>query len=447
MLGSFFLGLFYVDRLSIIMISLVSFIGIIVSSFSKNYMQGDSNSYKFYFKMLVMLLSVILMVAADNILLFLTTWLSFNFIVTQLIVHKESWKAAQASGQLAFKNFAHGFICIVLACILLYNQVGSFSIQYIINHADNSLSTFIALILLLVGIMRQSAILPFHRWLISSLNSPTPVSALMHAGIINGGGFLLVRFSHLYCMFPWMLDLIFVIGLITAVCGCVWKLMQHDVKRMLACSTMSQMGFMFMQCGLGFFASAIAHLFWHGLFKAYMFLASGSAAQEKRFDIGCEMNWISFLLSLICGVCGSYIFVLLHNQTLLPINTNLIVVAVVFIASSQVSFTILAGAPFKNLPVASILTACLSCFYAANIYLFDLILAPLELMHPQPLNVIHIIAFVIFVFAWISILFFKKIHNTYSSADWALNLYVRMLNSCQPHPATVTTYRKGYDYE
>jgi len=447
MFSSFLNEMFYVDQLSIIMIFLVSFIGIVVSFFSRNYMKGDSTYYNFYFKMLVMLLSVILMVTADNILLFLTTWFCFNLIITQLIVHKQSWKAAQASGKLAFQNFLHGFICIALASIILCNQVGSLSIQNMINHVDNSFSTFIALILLLMGIMRQSAMWPFHGWLISSLNSPTPVSALMHAGIINGGGFLLVRFSHLYCMFPQLLDFIFVIGLITAVCGCVWKLMQHDVKRMLACSTMSQMGFMFMQCGLGFFASAIAHLFWHGLFKAYMFLASGSTAQEKRFDIGYEMSWISFLLSLICGVCGSYIFVLLYNQTLLPINTNLIVVGVVFITSSQVSFTILVGAPFKNLPVASILTACLSCFYAANIYLFDLILAPLELMHPQPLNVIHTIAFVIFVFAWISILFFKKLHNTYSAADWTLNIYVRMLNSCQPHPDTVTTYRKGYDYE
>jgi len=132
--------------------------------------------------------------------------------------------------------------------------------------------------------MTQSAIWPFHTWLISSLNSPTPVSAIMHAGLINGGGFLLTRFAGLFVQSTGMLQVIFFLGLLTALIGTLWKLMQHDIKRMLACSTMGQMGFMIAQCGLGLFPAAIAHLCWHGLFKAYLFLSSGSAAHEKEWN-------------------------------------------------------------------------------------------------------------------------------------------------------------------
>ena len=107
----------------------------------------------------------------------------------------------------------------------------------------------------------------------------------MHAGLINGGGFLLARFAPMLAIQPPILNLIFIAGITTALLGTLWKLMQSDVKRMLACSTMGQMGFMIAQCGLGLFPAAVAHLSWHGLFKAYLFLSTGSAAKEKRLDL------------------------------------------------------------------------------------------------------------------------------------------------------------------
>ena len=87
----------------------------------------------------------------------------------------------------------------------------------------------------------------------------------MHAGLVNGGGFLIVRFAPLYLNYPGILNIIFIIGLSTAIMGTLWKLMQSDIKRMLACSTMAQMGFMIAQCGLGLFSAAIAHIILHGL--------------------------------------------------------------------------------------------------------------------------------------------------------------------------------------
>lgn len=439
--------MFYADILSIIMTTLVSFIGGIVYFFSRRYMKGDALYQEFFGNMSVVLLSVIFMSIADNLLLFLTAWGCCNWILIQLMIHKSKWKAAKASGRLAIKNFMFGFLCIMVAFIILYKVTGSFSIQNIVNSQNNSWHMLIALIILLMGAMTQSAIWPFHHWLTSSLNSPTPVSALMHAGIINGGGFLLARFAPLYFSNPTILNVIFIVGLISALLGSLWQLMQHDVKRMLACSTMGQMGFMFVQFGLGLFASALAHLCWHGMFKAYLFLASSKAVQEKRFDFGYFPSLICFLLSLVCGALASYIFSMINNENWLPSDTSLIIVGIVFIACTQLALTILRGSYFKKLPLAMILTSIMATLYGVNVYFFDLILAPLELMQPQPLSLFHLIALIILGIAWLLVLLVKYSNNKTELPYWSLRLYVKVLNSSQPHPDSITSYRKGYDYE
>ena len=308
----------HIDMLSMIMICLVGFIGSVIVFFSKTYMQGDILYRRFFWNILILLASVILMSMADNLILFLTAWCYSNWFLATLIVHKSSWKAAQASGRLALKNFILGCNFLVVAFILLSQATGSFSIQYITQNAPYTWHTVSALLLLLLAGMTQSAIWPFHRWLISSPNSPTPVSALMHAGMVNGGGFLLARFAPLYFNYPKILCSIFICGLLSALVGSLWKLMQHDVKRMLACSTMGQMGFMFVQLGSGLFAPALAHLCWHGMFKAYLFLASGSAAQEKRINFKHFPGFISFLFSVGCGGLGSFIFVIINNKNRFP---------------------------------------------------------------------------------------------------------------------------------
>ena len=439
-------GMFHVDIISIIMIFLVSFIGIVVYFFSRRYMKGDALYRQFFLSILILLVSVILITIADNLVLFLGAWCCCNLILARLIVHKSTWKAAKASGRLAIRNFVLGFSFIILALAILYKATGSLSIQYIVHNANNYWYTLIALILLLMGAMTQSAIWPFHRWLTSSLNAPTPVSALMHAGIVNGGGFLLARFAPLYFSVPQILNVIFIVGLTSALLGSLWKLMQQDVKRMLACSTMGQMGFMFVQFGLGFFASGLAHLFWHGMFKAYLFLASGGAAQEKRLDLAYPPSLICFLFSLVCGAWGSYIFAIINHKNWLPSDTSLIIVGIVFIAGTQVALILLRSSPLKKFPLAMIMTSVMATFYGANVYFFDLILSPLELMQPQALTIVHVISLIMLTLSWLFILFFRYSNHKADLPHWFMRSYVKALNNSQPHPDTITSYRKGYDY-
>lgn len=231
-----------IDALGLLMMALVVFIGLCVGSFAYRYMKGDTQYPIFFIQLTLLIGAVAIMVSTNHLFTLLIAWCVSNILLVQLMQHKSSWKAAKVAALLTAKNYCLGLICIAGAFTLFYWISGETSIKALTQQDTQSNLMLVALVLLLIGAMTQSAIWPFHRWLTSSLNSPTPVSAIMHAGLVNGGGFLLVRFAPLYLKHAYLLTLIFVIGMVTALVGTGWKLMQSDVKRMLACSTMGQMG-------------------------------------------------------------------------------------------------------------------------------------------------------------------------------------------------------------
>lgn len=447
-MADYFLDVTYkIDELAVIMAVLISYIGVCVIGFASRYMEGDTNYRPFFIYVLLLICSVAIMVCSDHLgVLFLTSCLS-NFILVRLMIHKSRWKAAHASGMIAGKNYILSAICMALAFTILYFSTHSTSINYIIHQNNPSNILPLALVLLLVAAMRQSAIWPFHKWLIGSLNSPTPVSAIMHAGLINGGGFLLVRFAPLYLQYPQIMTGIFFIGMVTAVLGTLWKLMQSDVKKMLACSTMGQMGFMFAQCGLGLFPLAIVHLFWHGMFKACLFLASGSAAQEKRFDLSYPPKALTFLYAFVSGTVASIVFGYVSNKSWFAGDSTLVLMVIVSLAGTQLALPILHIPRFRNFLLASIVTITAALIYGASTYCIIWILQPMELMQAQPLNMIHIVAIISLIFTWISMFFVTSLSKfVISYPSWMLKSYVKTLNASQPHPDTMTAHHNHYQY-
>ena len=439
-------GYFHVDALALTMMVLVGFVGLFVALFSRRYLKGDRKYSEFFATLFCLIAAVFLMVTADHILLFLLAWAVSNLLLTRLMIHKPDWRAARFSGLLAVKNFAAGCISIIIALAILYVATGETSIQKLIHLKYQNPTLIVALLFLFIGAMTQSALWPFHRWLTSSLNSPTPVSAIMHAGLVNGGGFLLARFAPLCFQIPNMLTLLFIIGLISAILGTIWKLMQSDVKRMLASSTMSQMGFMILQCGLGLFPAAIAHLCWHGLFKSYLFLSSGSAAQEKRLDLNYPPAISAFFLSLLCGSVGAGTFVLSSHKNLFAGDTTLFIIGISFIAATQLALSILDKISWKNLLVAVCTTAVSGWLYGLSVYSIEHILSPLNIMQPQPLGIVHILAFSILAGLWAAVLFNRQYNGSQYLPGWMLRLYVMMLNASQPHPKTITAHRNHYQF-
>ncbi len=436
-------SLFYVDGLAKVVIFLILFIGLVVALFAKQYLKGDYRYGIFFFSLPLIVTSVIITVSANNIFLFLTSWFLSNAILVLMMIHKPNWKSALASGKLAAKNFLIGFFCLSLGLVLLSHQTGQTSIQSILafEYQDQAQLT-IALLLILIAAMTQSAIYPFNSWLTSSLNSPTPVSALMHAGLVNGGGILLARFAPLYFNSPKILTLIFVIGIATALVGTFWKLIQSNVKTMLACSTMGQMGFMIAQCGLGLFSAAIAHLFWHGCFKSYLFLTSGAAVKEKKFDLKYPPSFASFVSALICGIFGILSFSLIANKNLFSLDSNAVLFTAAFIAATHLALNILREKPLINLPIAIILTSIGGVLYGSSIHIIESHLSLSELYNPQAFNAFHLLAILIFISLWLGRLF---IHNPTKKMSYVMTkFYVKALNASQPNAATITANRNQY---
>jgi NAD(P)H-quinone oxidoreductase subunit 5 len=428
---------FNYDSLAMIMIALVVFIGVIVAKFSINYMKGDKKYRSFFISLFLLITTIILMVTADYLLVFISAWSLSNFILVKMMIHKSAWKAAKESGLLTAKTYLLGFISMFIAFVLLYIATGELSIEAIVNQKNDSPLILIALIFILIASMTQSAIWPFHKWLISSLNSPLPVSAIMHAGLVNGGGFLIVRFAPLYLNYPVVLNIIFIIGLVTAIIGTLWKLMQSDIKRMLACSTMAQMGFMVAQCGLGLFSAAIVHIILHGLFKSYLFLSTGSAAGEKRLELHYPPSLISFMFALICGALGSYIFALISDRAWLAKDNSFLLVSVAFIGATGLALSILRSNLLIKLPLSLVATSVSGAIYGLNIRVVESIISPLDLFQPQALNIMHIMGLVLLVLFWLMVIFARHMSS---------RLYVCALNSSQPHPKTITTHRNYYQY-
>ena len=438
-------ALFRSDSLSWLMAVLIVFVAANVTAFSVRYLAGDRKRGLHLTLVCLLAASVLTMSFADHLLVLLAGWAVSNLLLVRLMMHKTEWTAARNSGLLAGKTFGIGFVFLFAGFWLLADAAGSPYVHEIAASADGaSTETKVGLMLIVLAAMTQSAAWPFHRWLLSSLNSPTPVSALMHAGLVNGGGFLLVRFAPMFFEQSGILHFLFLAGLVTAVTGTFWKLLQTDIKRMLACSTMGQLGFMLMQCGMGLFAPAVSHLCWHGLFKAYSFLNAGSVVREKRLDRNAgTVTFGKFLLASFAGVIGACAFAWTSHIPFDLATTGCLMTGVAFMASTQLALRIpdMPGS-FPRFATVSLIGLISGGSYGASVWAIESILEPLGLNQPQPLDFIYASGFGILTLFWLA-MNFDLAGKMQSTALWK-RLYVAALNASQPHPNTVTANRSTY---
>lgn len=440
--------IFHIDILSVIMIFLVFLIGATVLSFSTRYMKGDSDYHSFMLKLFLLIIFLGLIGCTDNLFLLLSFFSISNFLLIKLMAHESEWGAAKASAKLAAKTFLFGFICISIGFYFLYLSTHSISIHKIINTKNTSNYITIGLILISIGAMTQSGLWPFHRWLISSLNSPTPVSAIMHAGLVNGGGFLLARFSPLYLKHPTILDALFLAGIYSAIIGTAWKLIQNDIKRMLACSTMGQMGFMFAQCGAGLFPAAIAHLCFHGFFKANLFLSSSGVINEKKEVIKNQLKLSSFFIALSFSFIGSLIFSMINHIQFHLYQTNIILVVLFIIACTQCCIVLINKNTIQNITTSLLFSIIFGLCYGFTLKITRNILHIDFSYIPPDMNIIYTTGLVALVICWLLFIFYPLIKNKiFISEKIKPYLYMKNLNASQPDPKTITINRNDYSYK
>jgi NAD(P)H-quinone oxidoreductase subunit 5 len=439
---------FLANEISWLMATLILFVSAIVHHFSLRYMAGDRNYRRYFLFLSLITISTLLMVAADNIAILISFWSLSNLILVLLMIHKFAWAGAKQSGILTIKTFVLGLVFLSAGTGLLANESGTLSLRLITENSESlSASTrMMALFFIILAAFTQSGGWPFHRWLISSLNSPTPVSAFMHAGLVNGGGLLVARFAPIFFHESLLLNILFMLAVITLILGGIWKLLQSNIKRMLACSTMTQMGFMMMQCGLGLFPAALAHLCWHGLFKAFLFLRSGSTiAEQRRADEERISTVPAFFLSSLCGLVGAIGFIFGSGLSFTHVDTTAVLIFFSWMASTQLAHTLLQ----KKQSLFFVLTASVFCLATGVIYglTVDLIegaVAPLQIWQPQLLNSIHITAITLIFCIWIVLNL--KPFTDHEGSIWWRRFYVRMLNASQPDPKTTTSSRNGYKF-
>lgn len=438
-------SLFLFDALALIMIALITFLGISIAFFSNRYLRYDTHKGKFLTQLAALVLSTCVMATADHILLFWAAITLSNFLLVKLMVHSGQWQAANVSGKLALRNFGLVSIFLSLAFCGLYNSTGSAVISEINKAPESNTIISISLLLLIFGALAQSALYPFHKWILSSLNSPTPVSAIMHAGIINGGGIIVTRFAPLLMDSQLLLGCLFLIGLFTAIFGTLLKLIQSDIKRMLASSTMAQMGFMFVQCGLGLFSNAIAHLCLHGMFKAYLFLGHANLLKVNEMPSQENMSLKSFIFAILFGLIGSMFFAYGTHAHWMSNSTTLVQNLVSFLLCAQVSLTIMGNTNTRTVVSALIISSIYGYFYGNITHLFEWLLSDMSIYVPQPLNTLHIIGMSVLVAGWVFVGVLKRIPARLTG--YYQRLYVILLNNSQPHPESITAIRSHYQFQ
>lgn len=279
----------YLDALSALMYALVSFIGTIVVLYSRNYLDGDPGQGRFVRRLAVTLAAVLLLIVSGNLFQLALAWLATSIGLHGLLVFYRDRPAGMLAARKKFLLSRLGEICLVLAMVLIYRAFGSLDYSAVFSGADAlraagpvSGSIRAAGLLLVGAALLKSAQFPVHGWLIEVMETPTPVSAMLHAGIINAGGFLILRFAGLISLSTHALDLLLIVGALTALFGSLVMLTQTSVKVSLAYSTVAQMGFMMLECGLGAFSAALLHIVAHALYKAHAFLSSGSVIDITR---------------------------------------------------------------------------------------------------------------------------------------------------------------------
>jgi NADH-quinone oxidoreductase subunit L len=267
-----------VDPLSIMMMLIVAGVGSLIVGYSIGYMDGDDEERRYFAYMALFVFSMLLLVLAGNFLILLAGWGLVGLCSYLLIGFHHERPSAIAAAKKAFIMNAVGDATMALAFFLLIYETGTLDFAANFERADELSGTVVTLVALglLGGAVAKSAQIPLHTWLPDAMEGPTPVSALIHAAtMVTAGVYLIVRTHAIFEAADIVQDLAAGIGALTLLVAGLVALVQSDIKRVIAYSTMSQIGYMFLGAGIGAYANGMFHLMTHAFFKALLFLAAG----------------------------------------------------------------------------------------------------------------------------------------------------------------------------
>jgi len=303
----------HLDGLSLTMLGVVTGVGFFIHLFASWYMRGEVGFERFFSYMNLFVASMLLLVLGDNLTLLYLGWEGVGVCSYLLIGF---YYADKANGEAAIKAFTVtrvGDVFMAIGLFILFQELGTLNIQQILTLAPQHWHTgdqmvVLATLMLLGGAVGKSAQLPLQTWLADAMAGPTPVSALIHAAtMVTAGVYLIARTHGLFLLAPDVLELVGIVGAVTLVLAGFSALVQTDIKRILAYSTMSQIGYMFLALGVGAWQASVFHLMTHAFFKALLFLSAGAVIiachhEQNIFKMGGLYKKIPFVYA--CFLVG-----------------------------------------------------------------------------------------------------------------------------------------------
>jgi NADH-quinone oxidoreductase subunit L len=279
----------YVDPITIVMFGVITSVALMVNIFSIGYMKGEPRYYWFFAVLQLFVASMLMLVMADNLLLVYISWELVGVCSFLLIGFYWEKRSATEAAKKAFITTRVGDVGLLIGIILLWKATDTFNIQEIIHQIEEGevgqVYLFVSMMFIFLGAMGKSAQVPFHVWLPDAMEGPTPVSALIHAAtMVVAGVYLVARLLPAFEATDGAMLVITIVGLITALLTGFMALAQTDIKKVLAYSTVGQLGFMFVALGCGSTTAAMFHLMTHAFFKALLFLGSGSVIHATHHN-------------------------------------------------------------------------------------------------------------------------------------------------------------------
>lgn len=399
---------------------LTLFVAGTVAAFSLRYMRADRQSHRFFMTLGLLVVAVLGFLFTGNLLVFAAAWCASGWLLARLIGHNADWREANLAARRAGWTFVLGDAALLAALGLLGWQTGSLQLDTITARAAelSPVSVNFAALLMVIAATTRCALPPFSNWLLSSMTAPTPVSALMHAGLVNAGGFLLIRFAPVFEASAAARISAVTIGLFAAIYGIGVMLVRPDVKRALAGSTISQMGFMIMSCGLGAYAAALWHIVAHGLFKAWLFLGSGSTIGIKSAKPAAGLSgWSALVIAAATtGVALSLISFGEGGAGLIPLLLGLATALATLIAALGGNLSVRVKASL------ALFLGLLAAFHAAGLGLAGIVVGADAV--PIVPEWTLLIVLVVFLGAWT-----WQQHRASSGGGLPLALYVHFINA------------------
>lgn len=280
------------DAIGLMVATLITLLGWVIVRFSRRYLEGEPRQPRYVAALLFTLAAVSTVVLTHHLGVLVVAWAASSIGLHHLLTYYRDRVPAQIVAHKKFLVSRMAELCLLAALVLIYQDARTLTMDGIAAHVSLAVALSPALhaaaMLIALAAILKSAQLPLHGWLIQVMEAPTPVSALLHAGIVNIGGFVLIRLAGLIAAAPGAQILLVVVGSLTAVLAGMVMMTRISVKVRLAWSTCAQMGFMLMECGLGLYELALLHLVAHSLYKAHAFLTAGEtvlAVRQRDFAI------------------------------------------------------------------------------------------------------------------------------------------------------------------